>query len=293
MANIKRKLEKAPLVYALVQLKTSAIPNLAEKINPIHEKLMELDLIDKVPDTLKRFNFNVSQQGDTSSTKVTELERFLFFNKGRTQCLQISPYDITLKLTHYETSIEMMDLFRSILEICNSVISGFQKLQVDRIGIRYVDVLIPLAKSNIDDYLKDGLLDSFVGEVSWAEPGSIRSERINYIKTNIGTLRAALSESKMVKGRVRLLPPDLSEPENIALNPVIQAHWNDLGNKSYAILDTDHFIEYQQEQRIDLDINTVLETVKSLKTANSDIFWKILTQKALKDYGYTEVNLDD
>ena len=291
----KRKLEKAPLVYALIQVRTTEIPNLKDKVDSIHEKMMSVDLIDKQEVKSKNLHltFNVSD-GRQSSNQGETITSYRFYNNDRTVCVVLEPTQIMLKATKYDTFNKIIALFESVLRFCNDSIVSFEKIRLNRIGVRFIDALIPVGNKDVNEYLADNTFNDFAGPITGGANVGLLSERTSYIPTDTGFLRASIGQHhKSTDGRVMLLPSDLAEGGDIALKPIIQDHWRGLGDNRYAILDTDHFQEYPTEENIRLDIDNTLKMINCLRKANSDVFWNILSETAKLDYGYTETEINE
>ncbi len=289
----KKILRRQPLVYSLISVETTEIPNLESNLGPLHTALTGLKFSDgPLPTETKEVSIGLppsASSNDISANISGSKKRWDFLNLERSQGIVVSTNNICLKQTAYTKFEDMLEIFEKVLDCFESTIENFHGIGIKRIGLRYIDVLIPLEGDDLTDYVSDQYKVNLLSSTDDISVGSDLNRLTSRAQTDFGTLQHSFIENKAIDGRISLLPPEFNEPPNVALQPVIQDHWENLGERKYALLDIDHFSNYHPLLAFE-DAN-VSSRIKNLYKVASAVFWNALSNKALDAYQLEEMDI--
>ncbi len=292
----KKVLAKAPLVQALIDLRFSEIPSLASMQTPlltqIHEAMMKHSFSEKLEAKGHRISFKFDQHTQTASKEVVDFNRYLFRMSGETSILEISKEAIIYKSTAYQQFELFYETFKALLiELC-SVIPSLEKSLLKKVGLRYVDVLVPESDDKLDDYVNNDVLAR--GLTAPASSHKIRhlhgvTTKLLQVMDN-QVLRISFEELPIESNKVtKILPDDLIEPEpKCGLLIYGQDSWSNTNSPTYGILDIDHTYTFTGSPLFNL--HEVETAIKGLYDSSKDVFWSILSQKAINAWGVKELN---
>lgn len=217
----KLKLANSPLSLVLCQVRFSPLLAMA-------------DYIPKVQDQLRLRGYPVN-----ASTPVRELQlgpggatardrvHWEFMAKDRRSSVVVTEGFVVLQTTAYDDFETFIDQLKMVVSTLNTVVGG---LLVQRIGLRYVDAIIPAKDETWRRYVQP-CLHGFESEL-FREDGVLRLHQ-TVAKTGVGTMLVRLHQNR--DGRV--LPPDLGTGALLA--PSGRAEPGEL----ITLLDIDHFHE--------------------------------------------------
>jgi uncharacterized protein (TIGR04255 family) len=221
------KLANAPLVHVLAQVRYAPVLTISKSIPVIQEKL-------------KGIGFPRFEKGEVQSVvfkhdsapQVDRSERWDFLSRDKTVGVVLTPSFVLLQTTAYDTFHKFAETLLKVFEI---VASEVQIDIVERLGIRYVDVVRLQENESFSDYLKPGLVGfpfSEVGDESFrnAVVATVQSAAVANIPDSNSTLNVKCSQV----GDGTFLPPDVGPSGlkyEMSLNP----------KEVVIILDFDHF----------------------------------------------------
>ncbi|BAY10411.1 TIGR04255 family protein [Calothrix sp. NIES-2098] len=255
------RLENAPLVYVLAQVVFNPILLMEDFIPTIQEKLRRKGYI--------KYKYAPTQEIVLGKdVQVSVLNRWIFSNKNEQESVVISQNFIVLETSNY-------DVFDTFIKTFQDIIIIFEDITkpefIERIGLRYVDLIRKKKEETFSDYLQPGLLG-----VSAEQFGSSNSvSRLEQIaKTPVGEIAIRLSLSN----NGSYLPPDLLN------SSVIHSINIELG-ETVAILDIDHF----SIQPRDFIIDRLMESMQELHQYIKKAFIASVTNYALKIWNVEEI----
>jgi uncharacterized protein (TIGR04255 family) len=227
------------------------VPDIQEKLR--HEGFPRF-LRSQVPE----FTF---VQGD-SAPKITFLERFEFQNKEASLGIVLTSNNFAVHTNEYKTYED----FEKSIATAMDVINGAMNLSiVERIGLRYVDLIRLKKNETWKDYLQAGLLGLDPGKVgvkNWMS----KFESLG--STNIGKLLIRCVQTE------QMLPADLQ-------NPTLKYSINLKPHEIATLLDCDHF----SEESTDFETKSVLTRIGDLHDHIDRAFRNSVTPHALKSWG--------
>jgi uncharacterized protein (TIGR04255 family) len=251
-------LSKSPLVYVVTQVRFSAVMSVEKFVPEIQEKFRHKGFPRFLRSQVPEFAF---AQVD-SAPKVTFIDRFEFQNREASLGIVLTYNNFAVHTNDYKT---YEDFEKSIATAIDVINSAMNLSIVERIGLRYVD-LIRLKKGETwKEYLQEGLLGldpEKVGVKSWMA----KFESLGV--TDVGKLMIRCAQTQQA------LPPDLQTPTlkySITLKP----------GEVATLLDTDHF----SEESTDFKPSTVLTKIGDLHDHIDKAFRNSVTSNALKSWG--------
>jgi uncharacterized protein (TIGR04255 family) len=189
----KLKLANSPLSLVLCQVRFSPLMAMA-------------DYIPKVQDQLRLGGYPVN-----ASAPVRELQlgpggatardrvHWEFMAKDRRSSVVVTEGFVVLQTTAYDDFETFIDQLKTVVSTLNTVVGG---LLVQRIGLRYVDAIIPAKGETWHDYVQP-CLHGFESAL-FREDGVLRLHQ-TVAQTAVGTMLVRLHQNR--EGSV--LPPDL------------------------------------------------------------------------------------
>jgi uncharacterized protein (TIGR04255 family) len=254
-------LSKNPIALVLCQVRFSRIMGMESSYLPdIQARLRGIGF--KVNASREIAQVVMTPQGpQTQATKVYE-----FQNLGRTESVVVAPDFVTYQATRYVRFQDFLDRFLPVLDQISTVTNG---LTVERIGLRYVDVVIPKANESWQHYVQPGLRGIAPSGFKAGEGEQVHQIVAETVAGGTMIIRV-LSNSKGIP-----LPHDVATSK-LSLN--IQGEI--VPNMAIAVVDIDHFCCMEPN-----DYNTayITERLWELKRVILDV-WKdkIVTKEALE-----------
>jgi len=190
---------------------------------------------------------------------------YAFNNAENTKSVRLEVGALTYAVSSYA---KYEDHFEKEWRELVAAVSSIRELFVTRIGLRYVDFIIPAEGASPDDYVVEPL-----GRTPAIDGGNAPTA-------------FNLFEYTMAQGQMRVqygrgvgrpeLPPDLQNLQ-LALSPVMTKETTG----SAAILDTDRWME----PAASLPIDGIMPLFATMHADMSTAFRRIITPRALKEWG--------
>ena len=256
------RLPRSPLVYVVAQVRFSAVVSVEKFVPEIQEKLRHKGFPRFLRSQLPELNFVLPNP----TPKVSFTERFEFQNKEADLGIVLTSNFFAVHTNNYKNYEEFEKNISSAID----AIDGSLNLSiVERMGLRYVDLVRPKQDEKWDTYLQPGLLG-----VDPEKIGIVRDwiRRLEFQgDTELGKLVIRCAQTDQA------LPPDLQPPSlkySLTLEP----------GEIAACLDFDHF----SERSADFDPQTVLTMIGDLHDHLDRAFRNSVTTTALKNWGSEE-----
>lgn len=253
------RLNKAPLAYVLAQVRFQNIPDLEKHIPSIHAALRNiLPRSQKIPQAVLQTN------GSISEVVPLLLGRWEFASTDNKKGVVIQNNSLVYHVTEYNTYADFHDELMYIIKVVSDIIPN---ILVDRLGVRYIDFIVPENGESPEKYIIDGLR---------CKP-ELGIDNLNYYGFSV--FQYQLDEGIMVarlaraKGAPRL-PEDL-QGMNLAPSDIMTAQIED--NIETAFLDTDRFVE----DVFEFEIERVSTLFTKMHKDISTFFKKITTPFAM------------
>lgn len=253
-----QKLSKAPVAYALVHVKFSPILSLANHVPAIQEKL-RTEYPRYAVGQLAQFRIGVDGRPEMG---VAE-QQWDFNSKNNDSGIRLTTGSFIYHCTKYSTFEDFLKAAASALTIVNEA-AGITL--VERIGVRYIDLVVPENDKSVADYL----IPSLTGFRDLNGGGNDFLVSVN--QTNLKTSTGTLTVRCVVGNHMTVLPPDLAGCNLITKQPPAE--------KQTALLDTDHFTD----SALDFSVEQVANRINALHKPISEAFWSSITPFAKESW---------
>ena len=238
---MSEKMSNAPVYYALAQAQFNPVAAMAKYVDDVQDILRRRGYTLFEPQEVTQLQFIATSGGAPAEPKVIQMHTWLITKADRKSGFILSQSSLTYHTTHYETYNEFIPELLRGLEAVHEVV----KLDhLSRLGLRYLDAVLPSANESVNQYL--------VGGLHGVEFGSIQRYALSESVFNTESV-PLLSQGTLV-ARVHRLTSSLGYPPDMVPSGLVPMKRFEIkGEVSHAIIDTDHFIE----GRIPLDFKKI------------------------------------
>ncbi len=263
MNKKSNKMTNAPVYYVLAQAKFNPIAAMGSKyINDIQDQLRQAGYT-----FFEQRNFAQFRLGNTPeiSHQISQAIQWLISNENKTSGFILTTSSLTYHTTHYETSHEFIPEFLRGLEIVHEVVNLDH---LTRLGMRYLDAILPSSNEVVSQYLVSGLHDiAFKADKEYTFTESVFQTKSSPLLTKGKLIIRVLQLTSSLLG----YPPDLSPQGLVPMERFAVKH-----PCPHALIDTDHFIE----GRMPINFNQIKEQLFSLHAVNKEAFESAVTPYA-------------
>lgn len=262
---MSEKMSNAPVYYALAQAKFNPVAAMAKYVDEIQDHLRREGYTLFEPQQTTHLQFTASPAGQApNEPQVGQTTSWLITKSDRTAGFILSASSITFHTTHYETNNEFIpELLRGLRAVHEVV-----KLEhIGRIGLRYLDAVLPQPGETVDQYLADELHGvRFNANQKYALNESV-------FETETGPL---LPKGTLI-ARVHRMTSPLGYPPDMVPHGLVQmAKFEIKDARPHAVIDTDHFVE----GRIPLDFDQIDAQLLALHATIKLVFEATITDHA-------------
>lgn len=225
------RMEKAPVYFALAQVRFTPVKAMSKYIDEIQDvlRLEGYPLFEKREESQIKFEFKGPNQAPEPTFDT--ITRWYMTNVESTAGFVLSNDFITFQTTDYETH---KPFFQTIMKGLNVVIEHAKPSLIRRLGIRYLDAVMPEDNENVDKYLADGL--------HGVNSGLNLLQAVNEMafQTTVGpVVKDGILAAKVYKVNSELaFPPDVV-PYGISMLP----KFSNVSSRWHCCIDTDHYVE--------------------------------------------------
>ncbi|MYB33644.1 MAG: TIGR04255 family protein [Gammaproteobacteria bacterium] len=248
-----------PLFYTLAQIKFNNIANMEAYIPQLQDKLRHIGYPDFQIE--KKVEVNIRDAGGSQpDVHPRPFIRWHFLNIDRTEAYTLLPDAIAFHTAQY---MRFQDFSRKVhdgISLANEIIKF---AYIDRIGLRYLDAIVPANEDIIDAYLNPSLLG--LSADNSLKLAHNYNETVSQIDGGTLVSRVIITEHGLALSP-DLLPMILTLPDRIN-NP----------SGKMALIDTDYFVE----NRINFDLNSVKEQLSASHEKTKKIFESSVTEYAI------------
>ena len=256
------KLKNPPVYLTVAQVRFNSILKLAEFAPDIQERFRKAAYPDYVPHVA--VNVKLDVQGDQVTPTPTTQQRYAFGNAAKTHSFILDTNALTLQSTEYGQFESFSEEFLKGLARLHEVVGlAF----IDRVGLRYLDRVVPLEGEDLSQYLVP--------------------EALGLTARLGGTLGHSLCETrtdqdgiKLVSRAVTLSSPLILPPDLMPLVGVEVAERFKAYTGLNAVLDNDGFFEGREEYSAE----TVRGHLDAIHHVIGAAFKSIVTEYAMKKW---------
>jgi uncharacterized protein (TIGR04255 family) len=258
-------------------------------INRIHEAMISVGFAEKIESNGQSVSIRFDQAKQQATQEITSVNRYLFRAAGERSIIELSKSSLIYKSTEYGTFEDFYKKFDEVLSSLVELVPSLNKSLLKRVGLRYVDVIVPDSGNTLEDFISDGLLAPKLDEplIACKHIHGLTSKVVEVNQNKM--LRVALEELPIENRSIRkILPDELVEPDqNCGLVIKGQAPWTNTSSPTYGILDIDHTFNFEASPAF--SIESIREATSGLYNQSKDVFWSLIKRPALDLWGYKEI----
>jgi len=255
-----RKLQNAPLIHVLAQVRYAPVPEISKSIPVVQEALKASGF--------PRFEKSQIQSlvlNSGSMPRIDQVEKWDFLSRDKKTGVSLTQNFVLLHTSSYDTFATFGNMLRMVFE---TIAAAVTIELVERLGIRYVDLVRLEDGQHFEEFLTPGLMGFPFRELSANVVHSVS------VIQSVGELEdSSLIVRFYQTADGTFLPPDLNPPVlnyDVKLKP----------GEVVGILDSDSF------KIVDLDFspNDLIATFDELHKIASEVFRRATTDFAVKKW---------
>jgi uncharacterized protein (TIGR04255 family) len=252
-------LSRAPLLLVLAQVRFSTVLKMQEFLPEIQEQLRNNGFPKfRVARTETEMHVFGAEQPQRSAETHWE-----FVSKDERMMVALGTASISLSTTAYPTFGPFTEILTNVLDTVKQVANISLR---ERIGLRFINVIVPSPGKVLSDYMKDGLLGISLEKLGVKTPSSFTAMFAN---SAWGTF--ILRSNCQPKGSV--LPPDLI-PVRLQTDKPMACE------QEFCSLDFDHFNEGTK----DFDTSQTMKEFSELHDLIDQTFQEAVKPAALEEW---------
>lgn len=259
-------MSNAPVYYALAQAHFNPVAAMAKYVDQIQDRLRREGYPLFEPQQFMQLVVprTGQGQGQPQEPQIQQAVSWLMTRSDRTAGFILGPSTISYHTTHYQTHNEFIpELLRGLMAVHDAVALD----HVSRLGLRYLDVVLPHAGETTEQYLVGGLHGiDFNAARQHAMTESVFATDTRPLVPK-GTLVARVYRTVAPLG----FPPDML-PTGLAIAPQFEIK----EPREHAIIDTDHYVE----GRMAVELDKLNEQLLSLHGTIKSVFGATTTDYA-------------
>lgn len=218
------KMSLAPVFYTLAQVQFNPIAQMSDYVAHLQERLRRSGF----PDFQAENQFELTiRRLDESQPDVQPQHhvRWSFMNAQRTEGYLLLSNALVFHTTTYDTFSDFLRKTISGLKLVHEIV---ELAYVERVGLRYLDAIVPMDNDILQQYLNPSLL-GFSTNLDGRLNHSF-TETVTVIEDGNLVARAVITDGALA------LSPDL-----ITLQLELQVRFKEINGRN-AVLDTDYFV---------------------------------------------------
>ncbi|PJJ97858.1 TIGR04255 family protein [Lysobacteraceae bacterium NML75-0749] len=257
-------MSNAPVYYALAQAHFNPVAAMAKYVEQIQDRLRREGYPLFESQQFMQLAVPGLGPGQPQEPQIQQAVSWLMMRSDRTAGFILGPATITFHTTHYQTHNEFIpELLRGLAAVHDAVALD----HVSRLGLRYLDAVLPRDGETTEQYL--------VGGLHGIRFNAARQHAMT--ETVFATDTGPLVTKGMLVVRVYRMvaplgfPPDML-PDGLAIAPQFDIK----EPRSHAIIDTDHYVQDQMP----MDLNKLNDQLLSLHGTIKSVFEATTTDHA-------------
>lgn len=258
------RMSNAPVYYALAQAHFNPVAAMCKYVDQIQDRLRREGYPLFEPRQVTHLVVPAPGQTQQAEPQIAHTVSWLIARSDRTAGFILAPSAITYHTTHYETHKEFIpELLRGLAAVHEAVTLD----HVSRLGLRYLDAILPRANETVEQYLVGGLHGvDFNAERQYTLTESVFGTETQPLVSK-GTLVTRVYRMTAPLG----FPPDML-PNGLVVSPKFEMK----EPQAHAVIDTDHYVE----GRMPIDMDKLGEQLLSLHAIIKSVFGATTTDHA-------------
>ena len=261
---MSEKMSNAPVYYALAQAHFNPVAAMAKYVDQIQDRLRREGYPLFEPQQFMQLVVPGPGQARSLEPQIQQSVSWLMTRSDRTAGFILGPSSITYHTTHYQTHNEFIpELLRGLTAVHDSVLLD----HIGRLGLRYLDAVLPRAGETTEQYIADGLhgIDFNAARRHAMTESVFDTDTHPLVPKGILVVRVYRMIAPLS------FPPDML-PAGLAIAPKFEIE----KPREHAIIDTDHYVE----GRMPVEMNKLNEQLFSLHDTIKSVFGATTTDHA-------------
>jgi uncharacterized protein (TIGR04255 family) len=262
-----KMMKNAPVYFTIGQVRYNPVLSLVNYLPIIQEHFRKSGFPDFKKGITMAFNLtpflnDKSAEGQPPTT--TPVERYSFSNLDNTENFLLEQSALAFQTTEYENFDIFADLLIEKLDLLHKTVGlSF----VERIGVRYLDAVMPQGSETLNSYLIPEVMGLY-GKLKGQGQHSFSETQTQ------GDEGSVISRTVIQQGQIGF-PPDLLQLMNLK----VASRFTQFSG-THAVIDTDAFLV----QRIPFDLADVRKRLHTLHKRIDQSFYATVTEHALASW---------
>ncbi|WP_434586080.1 TIGR04255 family protein [Klebsiella sp. R390] len=263
-----RIMTNAPVYYALIQVKFTPVTAMNRYVEDIQDALRLQGYPMYQETVVQQFRFEAGAPNEPVTPNIESVKQWFMTNVESNSGFILSTDSITFQTTDYKSHNEFI---RDFMLGLKQVMAHAKPTLITRLGMRYLDAVLPEPGENIENYLCEGLH----GVQLHLNPLQSSNEQV--FQTEIGPLLP----NGVIVTRVHKMHGNLSFPPDMVPSWVIvKDRFKNTPFQWHCIIDTDHY----SEGMVQPSLEDVQKQLLSLYEVVRKSFDQIVSPYALKKW---------
>lgn len=261
---MSERMSNAPVYYALAQAQFNPVAAMSKYVDQIQDRLRREGYPLFEPQQVTHLVVPGPGQAQQAAPQIAHMVSWLITRSDRTAGFILAPSAITYHTTQYDTHKGFIpELLRGLAAVHEVAALD----HVSRLGLRYLDAVLPRAGESVEQYL--------VGGLHGIEFNA--TQRYSLTESVFATDTSPLVQTGTLVTRVHRMneplgfPPDM-QPNGLMVNPKFDVK----EPRAHAVIDTDHFVE----GRMPIDLDNLDKQALSLHATIKSVFRATTTDHA-------------
>ena len=262
--SVSERMSKAPVYYALAQAQFNPVAAMSKYIEQVQDSLRRDGFTLYEPQQITHLQLTPGPDQAQGEPVVSQKTSWFISKSDRRSGFILNASSISFHTTHYETHRQFIPQLLYGLRSIHEIVS---LEHVSRLGLRYLDAVLPEEGETVDQYLESGLHGiHFEAEPRYSLNESAFNTKLDAVVPN-GTLVARIHRLNSALGYPPdMIPTSLVQMERFTLQDA----------QPHAIIDIDHFVE----GIISLDFNALENQLTELHKFIKSIFYSTVSSFA-------------
>lgn len=253
------KLTRSPLIFVLAQVKISPVMAVEEKIPGLQDALRKRGF----PRLMIRETETAIQSSDGQAKQMDTRRQWEFMDKESRNSVIVDSDGLTFQTTKYDVFETLMAATRDALDLFAEYI---EPDLTQRIGLRYIDLVVPTEGKEIRTYFNDQLRGFSIDDDAGRE--AFFTESVCQTGPNSRFIHRYVEASRGFGFPPDLLPVTLKFPRDPRME------------STFGLLDLDHFITLDE----DFSVENAIAHFFALHEHQTKAFKASVTEDALEEW---------
>lgn len=257
-----------PVMYTVTQVRFNQILAMENYVSAIQEELRRIGFSGYRKDVINALTISIGQS-DGPQQILQPVSRHIFSNRENTSGFTLETNALSFQTADYNVFESFLSTFREVLSIVHNKVSLDY---IERIGVRYLDAVVPREGEEVERYLTPEVLGMSNKVKTYKSPGKLIHSYTETVSLNEATGSTLVAKVIIQDGKINL-PPEIAQ-----ISYPINSKFSSFEG-SFAIIDTDGF---KDTNKMPFDLDMVCQTLDDLHLEISESFKNTASETALK-----------